>query len=104
MDAERGREAYRAMCGPNEWSMTGVLKDWDVRARLGEIEVPALVLRGRYDMCTDAVAATLLEGLRDVREVVFEESSHTPVLEETERYLDVVRTFLRECDGYASST
>jgi proline-specific peptidase len=104
MDAERGREAYRAMCGPNEWSMTGVLKDWDVRARLREIEVPTLVLRGRYDMCTDAVAATLLEGLRDAREVVFEESSHTPVLEETERYLDVVRTFLRECDGYASST
>jgi len=104
MGAERGREAYRAMCGPNEWSMTGVLKDWDVRARLGEIEVPTLVLRGRYDMCTDAVAATLLEGLRDAREVVFEESSHTPVLEETERYLDVVRTFLRECDGYASST
>ncbi|MFY9578647.1 MAG: proline iminopeptidase-family hydrolase [Gaiellaceae bacterium] len=98
MDAERGREAYRAMCGPNEWSMTGVLKDWDVRARLGEIEVPTLMLRGRYDMCTDAVAATLLEGLRDAREVVFEESSHTPVLEETEHYLDIVRSFLRECD------
>jgi pimeloyl-ACP methyl ester carboxylesterase len=28
------------------------------------------------------------------REVVFEESSHTPVLEETERYLRVVREFL----------
>src|SRR2546423_6981828 len=98
MAAERGHEAYKAMCGPNEWTMTGALRSWDVRGRLGEIDVPTLVLRGRYDMCTDAVAATLVGGLRDVREVVFDESSHTPVLEETDRYLEIVRAFLRECE------
>ena len=47
MEAERGQEGYRAMCGPNEWSLSGVLKDWDVRARLSEIDVPVLVVRGR---------------------------------------------------------
>jgi proline-specific peptidase len=99
MRAERGREAYEAMCGPNEWSMSGVLKDWDVRERLGEIDIPTLVIRGRYDMCTDAIAATLMGGLRNAREVVLEESSHTPVLEETDRYLGVVRSFLREHDA-----
>jgi len=99
MQVERGREAYEAMCGPNEWSMSGVLKDWDVRARLGEIDVPTLVIHGRHDMCTDAVAATLVGGLRDVRKVVLEQSSHTPVLEETARYLEIVRAFLREADG-----
>ena len=99
MEAERGREAYRAMCGPNEWSLSGVLKDWDVRARLSEIDVPVLVVRGRHDMCTDAIAATLMSGLHNAREVVLEESSHTPVLEETERYLGVVRSFLREHDA-----
>jgi L-proline amide hydrolase len=98
MAAERGRDAYRAMCGPNEWSMTGVLKDWDVRARLGEIDVPTLVIRGRYDMCTDAIAATLMSGLPNAREVVLDESSHTPVLEETDRYLDAVSAFLRESE------
>jgi len=36
-----------------------------------------------------------MAGLRNAREVVLEESSHTPVLEETERYLDVLRSFLR---------
>jgi proline iminopeptidase len=98
MRAERGREAYEAMCGPNEWSMTGVLKDWDVRERLGDIDVPTLVIRGRYDMCTDTIAATLMAGLRNAREVVLEESSHTPVLEETDRYLDEIRRFLRESE------
>jgi proline-specific peptidase len=94
MKVERGREAYRAMFGPNEWTPTGTLKNWDVRDRLGEIDMPTLVLRGRHDMCTDAVAATLMTGLPKARVVVLEESSHTPVLEETERYLAVLRSFV----------
>jgi proline-specific peptidase len=94
MSAERAPDVYRAMCGPNEWTITGVLRGWDVRDRLREITVPTLVVRGRHDMCTDPIAATLVEGIADVREVVLEESSHTPLLEETERYLEVVRSFL----------
>ena len=99
MLAERGRETYRAMWGPNEWTLIGALRGWDVRRRLPELDLPALVVRGRYDLSTESVAATLLDGLPRAREVVFEESSHTPVLEETERYLEVVGGFLREAEG-----
>lgn len=98
MMQERGRESYRAMWGPNEWTLTGALRGWDVRPRLQELDLPALVIRGRYDLSTAAIAATLVRGLPQAREVVFERSSHTPVLEETERYLDVVGGFLREID------
>jgi proline-specific peptidase len=94
-----GTESYRAMVGPNEWTVTGALRGWDIRDRLGEIAVPALVARGRYDMCTEAVAATLLAGLPDAREVVFEESTHMPALEESDRYLEVVGAFLREAEA-----
>jgi proline-specific peptidase len=101
MMPERGRETYRAMWGPNEWTVTGALGGWDVRPRLHELDLPALVIRGRYDLSTEAVSQTLVRGLPNAREVVFEESSHTPVLEETERYLDVVGSFLREVEaGY----
>ncbi len=99
MRAERGREAYRAMWGPNEWTMTGLLRDWDVRARLPELVLPCLVVRGRHDLCTERVARTLVDGLRDVRAVVLEESSHTPVLEETERYVPAVRDFVAAVDA-----
>ena len=98
MAPERGLDVYRAMWGPNEWTPTGPLKTWDVRARLHEIDVPTLVVRGRYDMSTDAVSATLVEAIPGAREVVLENSSHTPVLEETERYLAVVRDFVRAND------
>jgi L-proline amide hydrolase len=98
MEAGRAPDVYRAMQGPNEWTVTGALRGWDVRSRLHEIEIPTLVIRGRYDMCTDAISATLVDGIAGAREVVLEDSSHTPVLEETDRYLAVVGEFLREWD------
>jgi L-proline amide hydrolase len=98
MSAGRAPDVYRAMQGPNEWTITGALRGWDVRKRLHEIDVPTLVIRGRYDMCTDAIAATLVNGIRGAREVVLERSSHTAVLEESDRYLAVLGGFLRESE------
>jgi L-proline amide hydrolase len=99
MAAGRALDIYRAMQGPNEWTTTGALKGWDTRARLHEIDVPTLIVRGRYDMCTDAIAAELVNGIRGAREVVLEHSSHTPALEQTDRYLEVVGGFLREAEA-----
>jgi proline-specific peptidase len=98
MGKGRAPDVYRAMQGPNEWTTTGALKGWSSRERLHEIGVPTLVARGRYDMSTEPIAAELVSGIRDAREVVFEESSHTPVLEETDRYLEVVGDFLKEAE------
>ena len=104
MALEKATDVYRAMQGPNEWTVTGALRGWDVRDRLSEINVPTMVIRGRNDMCTDAIAATLVRGVRGAREVVLEESSHTPVLEETDHYLNVVGGFLRDCERRARSS
>ena len=99
MDAEKSKAVYRAMQGPNEWTVTGVMKGWDVRDRLGEIDVPTLVIRGRHDMSTDPISATLVTGIDGAREVVLENSSHTPVLEETEAYLAAISEFMRAAEG-----
>ncbi len=98
MAAGKAPDVYRAMQGPNEWTVTGALRSWDTRERLHEIDVPTLVIRGRHDMCTDRIAASLLAGLPNADEVVLEQSSHTPVLEETDRYLAVVRDFLQRAE------
>jgi pimeloyl-ACP methyl ester carboxylesterase len=91
---ERSRDIYAAMWGPNEWTITGALNGWDVSARLKELKLPTIVLRGAHDLATPAITKTLLDGLPHAREVVFAESSHMPVLEETERYLATLREFL----------
>jgi pimeloyl-ACP methyl ester carboxylesterase len=94
MREEKNGAVYEAMWGPNEWTMTGALAGWDVRPRLAELQMPTLILRGAHDLSTPAISKTLTDGIPHAREVVFAESSHTPVLEETERYLRVVREFL----------
>ena len=94
MREEKSVAVYEAMWGRNEWTMTGALGGWDVRARLGELRMPTLILRGAHDLSTSAISKSLTDGIPHAREVVFAESSHTPVLEETERYLRTVRDFL----------
>jgi L-proline amide hydrolase len=94
MSAGKAVDVYRAMQGPNEWTVTGAMRGWDVRDRLGEIDVPTLVIRGRHDMSTDPISATLVNGIEGAREVVLENSSHTPVLEETDKYLGAISDFM----------
>jgi len=99
MRAERSEEAYRAMWGPNEWTMTGVLAGWDIRDRLGGLDLPVLVVRGAFDLCTHDVAVDLARRIRGARLEVLTESSHTPVLEETGRYVGLVRAFLADAEA-----
>ena len=99
MAAQKATDVYRAMQGPNEWTTTGALTGWDTRDRLNEIDVPTHVARGGYDMCTEPIAAELVDGIAGARGVVFEHSSHTPVLEETERYLEEVGRFTRDAES-----
>src|SRR5256885_12988728 len=100
MSGSKSVEVYRAMQGPNEWTVTGALRGWDVRDRLGEINVPTLVIRGRHDMSTDPISATLVEGIKGAREVILESSSHTPVLEETDEYLAAISQFMQEAETH----
>lgn len=67
----------------------------DLRPRLGEITVPALVCVGRHDPQTPwpanaAIAAALPYG----RLEVFDRSGHDPFVEEPERFAAVVGAFL----------
>jgi proline-specific peptidase len=91
-------EVYNTMWGPSEAHPTGVLAGWDVTQRLDEIHVPALVLCGRYDEATPRQAETIATALPDAELVVFEESAHLAPVEETDRYLATVRTFLARAE------
>jgi proline-specific peptidase len=93
-----GTQVYDTMWGPNEFTVTGTLRNWDVTDRLGEIEVPTLVTSGRYDECTPALVESLHRGIAGSEWVLFEESSHTALLEEPERYLEVVAGFLERVE------
>lgn len=95
-------EARNAMLGKDELAPAGLLADWDVVARLGEITCPTLVVSGRHDLVTPLMAATLYQGIPRSEWVVFEYSAHVPHLEEPQRYLEVLDGFLGKVEGEAS--
>lgn len=85
---------YRVMNGPNEFTISGVIRDWDVTDRLPRIRVPTLVTVGRYDEVTPRVAREIHRGIRGSKLVRFNESSHLAFWEERSRYIEVLRAFL----------
>lgn len=92
-------QVYETMWGPNEFTVTGTLKDWDVIDRLGEIDVPTLITSGRHDECTPALVEPLHEGIAGSEWVLLEDCSHTPYLEDPERYLSTVGAFLDRAEA-----
>lgn len=90
---------YEAMWGVSEFGpVTGVLKDFDVRARLGEITVPALVTAGRHDEARPDRMRIVAAALPDARLEIFEDSSHMAFVEERDAYVTLLRAFLRAHD------
>ena len=87
-------EVYNTMNGPSEFHVIGILKDWDIMDRLGEIRVPTLVTSGRYDEATPAIAEAVHRGIPGSEWVVFEHSSHVPHVEEPDLYRQAVVAFL----------
>ncbi|NJN81752.1 MAG: proline iminopeptidase-family hydrolase [Caldilineaceae bacterium] len=97
-NAQANPVVYVNMQGPNEFTITGNLKDWDRSDRLAEITVPTLVTCGRYDEATPNCAARLNEGIPNSRLHIFEQSAHMAHLEETDSYLQIVGDFLNDVD------
>ncbi len=89
---------YRTMNGPNEFFCVGTLRDWSVVERVKDITAPTLLCSGRFDEATPATVQPFFDAIPDVRWEIFEASSHMPFIEEPERYLEVVSSFLAEHD------
>lgn len=86
---------YHTMNGPSEFHVLGSLRAWSIVDRLPAIDVPTLVISGRYDEATPETVRPIAEQIRDSKWVVFEESSHMPHVEESERFFSVITQFSR---------
>ncbi len=85
---------YQVMNGPNEFTITGVIANWDVTDQLPRIRLPTLVTVGRYDEVTPRVARAIHRGIRGSKLVQFNQSSHLAFWEERPHYIEVLRDFL----------
>lgn len=92
MDADP--TVYHAMNGPTEFHVIGSMKAWTIIDRLSQIEVPVLLISGRYDEATPEVVQPFMDHIPDARWVIFEASSHMPHVEERELCMKTVSDFL----------
>src|SRR5204863_5432304 len=75
------------------------LRYWDITDQLPAIKVPTLITGGKYDEIPPRIARTIRRGMRGSKLAIFPNSSHLPMWEERERYMQVVGEFLRRQDG-----
>jgi proline iminopeptidase len=79
----------------HNWCFQYNQPNYDLKPRLPSITVPTLVTVGRRDWVTPVSAAqTIASLIPDAKLVVFEQSGHSPQIEEPELFLSTVRDFL----------
>ncbi|MER3602341.1 MAG: proline iminopeptidase [Nitrososphaerota archaeon] len=85
---------YLEINGPNEFTITGKLKDYDITEKISSITIPTLITVGKYDEVTPRVAQVIHERIKGSKLVIFQRSSHVAFWEERDRYLKVVKEFI----------
>jgi len=89
-------ECYFGMWGPNEFSCSGILKDYDGTNGLALIEVPTLVTCGEFDEATPAACAHYASIIPRGEAVSFPNSSHLAFIEVPRAYIGRIRKFLAQ--------
>jgi len=93
------KPVYGTMNGPNEFTIIGNTRYWDVTSRLRAIRIPTLVLGGRYDEVSPVVARQIHRNIRGSELTTFPNSSHVPFWEERDAFMKRVLEFLCEHRG-----
>lgn len=91
-------EIYEALWGPSEFFALGSLKDWDIRPRLPEVQLPTLILSGLYDEATPAQMAILKDGIAHAEQVILPQSAHCGMWEEPDSYRAALLNFINRVE------
>jgi proline iminopeptidase len=91
---------YRAMiCRKgDEFAVDGTIAKWDGRKYYSKIELPTLVLVGRYDFFLTA-SVEMDQRIEPSHLRVLSRSSHMAILEQPKEYLGAIREFLTDVTG-----
>ncbi|KAI0019872.1 proline iminopeptidase [Xylariomycetidae sp. FL0641] len=88
--------AYVTMQGPSEFTVTGNYKDWQGWKEAHNINVPVLLISGRYDEVTESCVKPWFDTIAKIRWVTLENSAHMTHWEERERFMTLCGEFLSE--------
>jgi proline iminopeptidase len=87
-------EIYQTMQGPNEFTPTGNLKDWDRWASLPKISAPTLVMGARYDEMNPASERREARLIPGAELFISETGSHLAMWDDQDAYFKALLNFL----------
>ena len=85
---------YVTMQGPNEFTVTGNLKDWNRERDLARIKIPTLILTSEFDEVTLDCSKTLQAGIAGSKLVIIPGAAHLSMVEKPDVYVSILRDFL----------
>ena len=94
-----GHTVYQTMWGPTECYVTGNLRNYDRTSHLHEITIPTLFTCGRFDEAPPKTTAWYQSLMPNAEMVVFEQSAHMAHLEESQKYIEVIKDFLHRVEA-----
>lgn len=94
-----GTESYIGAWGPNEYTPTGSLKDFDYTAKLNTIVTPTLVISGTNDECTPLIAKTMHDGIAGSEWELLDGARHMTFIDQTDNYKDVLSRWLSKAEA-----
>ena len=87
---------YDLMQGPSEFKVGGRLIDWDLTPRLGEIEVPTLMVGATHDTMDPEAMARQATLVQQGRALICPEGSHLALWDDEAAFFDGVTAFMSE--------
>ncbi len=87
-------DVYGTMWGPNEYCITGTLKDWGRLDDLHRITAPTLIVTATHDELVPESSRLIVERLPNAELAAFANSSHMPFYEEPAAYFARLEGFL----------
>jgi len=93
-------KVYRAMMtrSGDEFAVDGTMAKWDGRRYYSKIEVPTLVVVGRYDFFLTP-SVEMSDRIEPAHLRVLQRSSHRAILEQPKEFLGTIREFLEDVTG-----
>jgi proline iminopeptidase len=91
-----GNEVYETLWGPNEFEISGILKNYDCTERIEKISAKTLFTCGESDTGSPRACKIMSSKIKDSKMQVFKGCAHFPHLEKKAEYIGISRNFLND--------
>lgn len=85
---------YNYTWGPSEFTITGVLNNYDCTDRLGKITIPTLLTAGQFDYCTPSTVQYYQSMIPNAEFALLKECAHLTMQDDPVADIKVIRDYL----------